>query len=91
MKQARLNSNLTQAEVAELVGITRKAVLNAEKGKIQLEVFVAIMVALDLAGQLDVFLPAQQISPIQLSKLQGRKRQRASGKRKSNQTETPEW
>ena len=77
--------------MAALVGITRKTVLNAEKGKIQLEVFVAILVALDLAGQLDVFLPAQQISPIQLSKLQGRKRQRASGKRKNNQTETPEW
>ncbi|WP_445493688.1 helix-turn-helix transcriptional regulator [Photorhabdus sp. SF281] len=92
LKQARLNNDLTQAEVAELLGVTRKTVLNAEKGKVQLEVFVAIMAALNLTGQLDLFLPKQSISPIQLAKLQGKKRQRASGLRKNNiEEDTPEW
>ena len=91
LKQARLNGDLTQAKVAELAGVTRKAVLNAEKGKVQLEVFVAIMQALNLAGQLNAFLPKQDISPIQLSKLQGKKRQRASGQRKSRDEGAPEW
>ena len=80
LKQARLNIDLTQVEVAEQAGVTRKAVLNAEKGKVQLEVLVAIMGALKLTEQLNHFLPAQEISPIQLAKLQGRKRQRASRK-----------
>lgn len=91
LKQARLNNDITQADVAELAGITRKSVLNAEKGKAQLDVFVAIMVALDLTGQLESFLPKQEISPIQLSKLHGKRRQRASGDRKSSEQDTPEW
>lgn len=91
LKQARLNSDQTQAEVAELAGIARKTVSNAEKGKAQLEVFVAILVALNLTDQLDLFLPEQNVSPIQLAKLQGKKRQRASGQRKGDKEETPEW
>ncbi|WJV63398.1 helix-turn-helix transcriptional regulator [Pectobacteriaceae bacterium CE70] len=91
LKQARLNNDLTQAEVAERAGITRKSVLNAEKGRVQLDVFVAIMAALNLTEQLERFLPKQQISPLQLSRLQGKKRQRASGQRKSNEEDVPEW
>ena len=91
LKQARLNANLTQVEVANLAGVSRKVLLNAEKGKVQLESLVAIMVALNLAEQLDRFLPQPEISPIQLAKLQGKKRQRASGQRKSSDEEPPEW
>jgi putative transcriptional regulator len=91
LKQARLNADLTQVEVAEHAGVSRKAVLNAEKGKAQLEVLVAIMGALNLTAQLDNFLPVQDISPIQLAKLRGRKRQRASGQRSTGEQEPPEW
>ncbi|KAE9625337.1 helix-turn-helix domain-containing protein [Aeromonas veronii] len=78
LKRARLNRNMTQLEIANLTGVSRKAVLNAEKGNAHLEVFVNIMVALDVAGQLDSFLPKQIISPLQLSKMQGKIRKRAS-------------
>lgn len=91
LQQARLNSDLTQTEVAELAGLSRKAVLNAEKGKAQLEVFVAILLALNLTAQLDLFLPKPTVSPVQLAKLQGKRRQRASGQRKSHTGETPTW
>ncbi|WP_416383667.1 helix-turn-helix transcriptional regulator [Photorhabdus bodei] len=92
LKQARLNNDLTQAEIAKLLGVTRKTVLNAEKGKVQLEIFVAVMAALNLTEQLNLFLPKQSISPIQLAKLQGKKRQRASGLRKNDiEEDTPEW
>jgi hypothetical protein len=36
-------------------------------------------------------LPIQEVSPIQLAKLQGRKRQRASGQRSVSQQEPAEW
>lgn len=91
LRQARLNSDLTQVEVAERAGVSRKAVLNAEKGRAQLESFVAIMVALNQTEQLDLFLPKQQISPVQLIKLQGKKRQRASGQRSNPDEETSQW
>ena len=78
LKQARLNVDLTQAEVAIRAGIDRRTVLNAEKGKVQLENLVAILVALGLVDQLNRFMPVQEISPLQLAKLKGKKRQRAS-------------
>ncbi|MFC3393760.1 helix-turn-helix transcriptional regulator [Brenneria rubrifaciens] len=88
LKQARLNSNLTQTEVAALAGLSRKAVLNAEKGKVQLDALVAIMEVLNLTEQLDNFLPPQAISPIQLARLQGKQRQRASGQRKPKESKS---
>jgi putative transcriptional regulator len=91
LRQARLNRDLTQSEVAELAGIARKTVLNAEKGKVQLDIMIALLMALDLTQQIDLFLPKQEISPLQLVKLQGKKRQRASGQRSNNDAETPEW
>lgn len=91
LKQARLNRDLTQADVAVLAGVARKTVLNAEKGKVQLDILIAIMMALELTGQLDLFLPKQEISPLQLAKLQGKKRQRASRQRRAPDEETPQW
>ncbi|HEY7772701.1 MAG TPA: helix-turn-helix transcriptional regulator [Marinagarivorans sp.] len=91
LRQARLNRNLTQSEVAGLAGVARKTVLNAEKGKAQLETFIAILIALDLTVQLDVFLPAQQVSPVQLAKLQGKKRQRASGQCRASDEDASAW
>ncbi|MGL5089345.1 MAG: helix-turn-helix transcriptional regulator [Aeromonas sobria] len=91
LKQARLNCDLTQSEVASLAGVSRKAVLNAEKGMAQLETFVAIMIALDLTAQLDLFLPKQIISPLQLAKLQGKKRERASRLRTVKAEDKSEW
>lgn len=78
LKQARLNQNLAQSELAKFIGVSRKTIIAAEKGHTQLEMFIAIMMALNLTEQLDLFLPPQPISPIQLMKLQGKKRQRAS-------------
>jgi len=91
LKQARLNQDLTQAELAKRVGVTRKMVLNAEKGKVQLEVFVGIMVALNLTEQLELFLPKQTISPVELAKLRGKQRQRASGQHNANDEVPAEW
>lgn len=91
LKQARLNADLTQVEVANQAGVSRKAVLNAEKGKVQLETLIAILEVLHLTSQLDSFLPVQAISPIQLAKLQGHKRQRASGRKTHHHEDGPEW
>ena len=78
LKQARLNADLTQAELASRTGLNRRTILNAEKGNVQLKNMVAILVSLDMADHLNLFLPVQEISPLQLAKLKGKKRQRAS-------------
>ncbi len=91
LKQARLNRDLTQTELAAAVGVTRKTIINAEKGKATLEIFVAILQALEFTQQLELFLPRQQISPLQLAKLQGKQRQRASRTAKKPPEEPTEW
>jgi transcriptional regulator with XRE-family HTH domain len=80
LKQTRLNRNLTQDELAAKAGLSRQAVVNAEAGKAQLQNFVALLCALQLAEQLNNFLPEPPLSPIQLARLQGRQRKHATGK-----------
>lgn len=94
LRQARLNADLTQAEVAARTGLSRQTVLNAEKGKVQLVNLVAILAAMNMVSQLDVFLPVQEISPLQLAKLRGQERQRASrtrGKATRVKKDRPSW
>ena len=94
LKQVRIRADLTQAERASRTGLHRRTILNAEKGKVQLENLVAILAALEMANQLNMFLPEQEISPIQLAKLKGKQRQRASRTRKKNihnKEEKPSW
>lgn len=91
LKQARLNANLTQIDVAQKAGVSRKAVLNAEKGKVQLLTLVAIMQALGMEENLNAFLPEQPLSPLQIAKLQGSKRQRASKQIADKNDEANTW
>jgi putative transcriptional regulator len=74
LRNARLNADLTQAEVASRAGLSRPTVVAAEQGRVQLE----NLVAMGMVNRLDAFLPVQEISPLQLAKLRGRERQRAS-------------
>ncbi|WP_300464893.1 helix-turn-helix transcriptional regulator [Desulfobacula sp.] len=78
LKQARLNADLTQAELASRTGLNRRTILHAEKGNVQLKNLVAILVNLGMVEQINMFLFVQEISPLQLAKLKGKKRQRAS-------------
>ena len=93
IRTARLNADLTQQELANKAGISLKAVTNSEKGKSTLLSMVSILVALDLTEQLNAFIPRQVISPIQLAKLQGKERQRATGSKANKVAEkrTSSW
>ncbi|WP_436914102.1 helix-turn-helix transcriptional regulator [Acinetobacter schindleri] len=79
LKQARLNLNLTQQEVGLSAGISRYSVKNLELGRGSVQDLMALLIALEHTEQLDHLLPPQQVSPIQLFKLKGRIRKRASG------------
>ncbi|MCP4271754.1 MAG: helix-turn-helix transcriptional regulator [Gammaproteobacteria bacterium] len=84
LKQARLNANRTQKEIADIIGMSRTAIEGAEKGKCTLSTFVNILVALDIDDQLDSFLPESPPSPVLLAKALGNKRKRASSAREEN-------
>jgi transcriptional regulator with XRE-family HTH domain len=80
---ARLDHNLTQGELAEQAGVSKRTVERLELGQVgtQLSGFVRVCRALGLLERFDALIPEPVASPMAQLKLQGRKRQRASGKR----------
>src|SRR5258706_13378318 len=83
IQRRRLASNISQLELSRKAGVARKVIQNIESGQSStVKGLVRTMRALGLIGELDFFLPEQGISPIELAKLKGRERQRASGHRR---------
>ena len=81
LQRERLNQNITQARLAEQAGISRRTLVAAEKGEgTTLDTLIRLLRGLEKLGQLDQFLPEPPVSPIQLAKLNGKVRQKASGK-----------
>ncbi len=92
LKQTRINANLTQTQLGDIIGKSRTAIERAEKGKCNLNTFVRILVALDAVEQLDLFLPESPPSPVLLAKAKGKQRKRASSpKNKNNNEGNIEW
>lgn len=89
LQRMRLNRNLTQPDLAERAGISRRALQKLEAGaSTTMGTFIRSLRALGALDQLDAFLPAPGQSPIQLAKLKGRERQRASGCRMKHPPES---
>ena len=93
LKQARLNANRTQKEIADRAGISVTAVQSVERGEALLETVVSVLIALDMVEHIENFVPEQEISPLQLLKLKGKKRRRASGAREQplSKKQNSEW
>ena len=74
----RLNLNLSQADLAEKAGVSRRALQKIERGQpYTLTLLIRTLRALGRLDALDSFLPEPGLSPIQLAKLKGRERKRA--------------
>jgi transcriptional regulator with XRE-family HTH domain len=79
IKQMRLNRNITQAQLGIMAGLSRKAVSDIEKnGKCSMKSLVQILRALEKLEMLNIFETEVEISPIQVAKLRGKYRNRAS-------------
>ncbi len=81
LKTLRLRSNRTQKNIAESAGLSITAIQGAEKGETTLLTLIKVMRTLDVLDNLDSFLPQTEISPLQLAKIEQRKRKRASTQR----------
>ncbi|MEZ9949958.1 hypothetical protein BCV02_01200 [Vibrio breoganii] len=81
LRRYRLNKNMSHAQLTEISGLNRQKIARAESGKATLETVVALMIGLEITDHLDAFLPPTPISPIQLAKLKGKERKRASQRR----------
>ncbi len=85
----RLALNLTQGEVAEQAGLGLRTVQRLESGAAatRLSSFIQVCRVLGLLEALNDFLPEPKPGPMELLRQQGRRRQRASGRRSSDKTE----
>ena len=94
LSRIRLNRNWTQRQLADQAGLGLRTVQRIESGESagQLSGFIRICRVLDLLEKLDAMLPENALSPIDLMKMQGKLRKRASGKKnESTPSKAKEW
>jgi transcriptional regulator with XRE-family HTH domain len=91
LKQMRLNSNLTQQQLSGMSGLSRSTISEIEnKGWGTMTSFVQILRALQKLELFNYFSTEALVSPIQIAKLKGKVRKRASGVVNKSQEES-EW
>lgn len=77
----RLELNLTQAQLADEAGVSKRTIERLESGATatQLSAFLRVCRVLGLQERLDQLVPEPAPSPVAQLKLRGRTRRRASG------------
>jgi len=82
LARIRLDRDLTQADLADQAGVGLRTLQRLENGTAapQLNMFIRILRALGMIENLDLLIPEPTASPMQMLKMQGKLRQRASGK-----------
>jgi len=79
LQRERLNRNMTQAELALKAGVSLRSLQYLETGRpCTLASLIKILRAMGNLAALDAFFPEPGLSPVQLARLKGRERQRAS-------------
>lgn len=83
LARLRLAQNLTQEQLAEQAGIGVRTLQRLEQGAAatQLSGFVRVCRVLGLVERLDALIPELPASPMAQLEMQGRQRQRATGKK----------
>jgi transcriptional regulator with XRE-family HTH domain len=92
-RRLRLRKNITQEELARQTLLSLSVIKALESGKGKLSSMIAVLRELGALDDLDSFLPEPGISPMQLAKMKGKERHRASGSTKSSSDagEDSEW
>lgn len=92
IKHHRLQQNKTQVKLAKEAGIARSTLSLFEKGQnTSIIVFIQLLRALNLLSTLKEFEVKQQISPIQLAKMEKSKRIRAGSVNKKISKTKSKW
>jgi DNA-binding XRE family transcriptional regulator len=79
IQRQRLNRNKSQEQIAEAVGVSKPTIVQLERGQAKLTTLIAVMRALGMLDQVDQIVPEVPVSPVQVLKMSGAVRKRASG------------
>ncbi len=85
LKSLRLQKNITQKDLAKATTLSLNSIKSLETGRGKLSTLIAVLRELEALQHLDNFIPEISISPMQLAKMHGHIRQRASGERLKSQ------
>ncbi|MEQ8471198.1 MAG: helix-turn-helix transcriptional regulator [Marinoscillum sp.] len=92
VKEQRLQQNKSQEELAQQAGISRSTLSLLEKGETgTVSTLIQVLRVLEQLEVLEAFEVTSQVSPLELAKLQRKKRQRASSHKNTGDREEPEW
>ena len=84
IKETRIRRRITQEELATASGVS-PLTANIEKGKsVSLLLFISVLRSLGLLENLEQLVPETRVSPIELKKLQGKKRYRVRHLKQDN-------
>ncbi|NCC05423.1 MAG: helix-turn-helix domain-containing protein [Proteobacteria bacterium] len=90
--QRRLELQFTQEMLAEQAGVSKRTVERIEAGATaQMSTLIRILRALELLDRLETLVPEAVPRPMDLVKLKGKARKRASGKRQAAQEGPWQW
>ena len=92
IKALRLRKNITQKQLAEATTLSLNTIKALESGSGKLSTVIAVLRELGALDQIDSFIPEPTISPLQLARMHGKQRVRASGRRRKPPPEDEvEW
>lgn len=92
IQKHRLRQNLSQQQLAEKSGLDRTTISYVENGRPGSTVtLIQILRGLELLDIFDHLKPTEELSPLQLLKLKGKERKRASGKNTPSPKHNSEW
>jgi putative transcriptional regulator len=82
LKAFRIRKQFTQKELAEKSGVSLATIQKIEQGKsVSLHLLLSVLRSLKLLANLETLVPDVSISPIELLKQQGTKKQRVRKKK----------
>ena len=86
LAKARLDRNMTQAELAGRAGVSKRTIERLEAGSATTQVSTILRLGrvLEFIERFDALIPEAGPSPITLLKLRGKERKRASGAKAPN-------
>lgn len=92
LQKQRLKQNLSQQQLADKAGLNRTTISYFENGRPgNTLTLIQILRGLEMLDILDHLKSTNELSPLQLMKLKGKERKRASGKNSKPQKSDSEW
>lgn len=92
LAQRRLELQLTQEMLAEQAGVSKRTVERIEAGSTaQMSTLIRVLRVLELLDRLETLVPEAGPRPMDLARLKGKARKRASGRRQTANAGPWQW